>query len=89
MSATTKFLSDAYNLTPQSAVKYTAVDVSSADFSSTVPFRGIILADAGNVQVTGIDGVDATLPLQAGVNPIGGIGIKAAGTDATALHVAF
>jgi len=89
MSATTKFLSDAYHLTPQSAVKYTAVDLSSDDFASTVPFRAIILAEAGDVQVTGIDGVDATLPLQPGINPAGGIGIKAAGTDATALHVAF
>jgi hypothetical protein len=31
-------LAGAYHLTPQSAVKYTAVDLSSDDFASTVPF---------------------------------------------------
>jgi hypothetical protein len=80
---------DASRLTPQSALRYHAVDVTSANYTTDTPFRAIILANAGNVTVVGIDGVAVTIPLQAGVNPCGGIGINTAGTTSTTHHVAF
>jgi hypothetical protein len=85
----TELARDASRLAPQSALRYRAVNVTSANYSTDTPFRAIILANPGNVTVVGIDGVAVAIPLQAGVNPCGGIGINTAGTTSTTLHVAF
>ncbi len=89
MSLLTTILRAASRQISDSGVRYAPVDLSESDYTTPFPFRGIILEEAGPVEVTGLDGVSVVLPLQPGINPAGGIGIKAAGTTATTLVVVF
>lgn len=87
MNLLQRIIQEALKQNSTCAVSYRTVDLTSTDYATpTKPFRGVILAEAGDVEVVGLDGVSCVLPLQAGLNGgIGGIGINAAGTDATSL----
>lgn len=69
-------------------MSYRAVDVA-ADYTPDRPFRGLILDAAADVEVVGTDGHSCVVPMTAGMNDTGGIGIKAAGTDATVIVAVF
>lgn len=64
--------------TEQSAIRYVAINVTSANYTSTSPFRAVNVAAEGTIVITGLDGVDATVTVVPGTNPLAGLGIKSA-----------
>lgn len=73
----------------ESYLSYRPVDLSTTDFSSPNPFRGIVVGVAGNVVIKGVDGNNATIALPAGVHKLGGIAIIKTSTTATGLTALY
>lgn len=67
-----------------SAVRYEDADISSVDYEPSEPFKGLFCTAAGDVVITGVDGVNSSaLPLTVGVWPLAGIKVVKTGTTAT------
>lgn len=67
-----------------------AATLNSTDYSTTTPFKGLYVGVSGDIEVVGVDGTAVVLPdVPAGCQPIGGIGVKKAGTDALAAAALF
>lgn len=69
----------------QSANRYKAVDLTSTNFVSTDPFKGLHIGGDGNIVIVGVDGQAVTLTVKAGVWPYGGSSIVRTGTTATGI----
>lgn len=71
----------------QAGVRYETVDLSSTNYTPACPFRAIYVGGAGNVIITGLDGVAATLVGVATgtLLPFAGSAITRTGTTATNL----
>jgi hypothetical protein len=78
-------LQESGNALSQSANRYKAVNLSSVDFNSTDPFKGLHIGGDGNIVITGVDGLSVTIAVTAGVWPYGGIKITKTGTTATGI----
>ena len=82
---------DAFTAIADCAINYETVDVSAADYEPASPFRGIHIGTggAGNITITGHNGVDATLKVGEGILTLGGIAIVSATTTATEITALF
>jgi hypothetical protein len=70
-----------------SGTRYEAIDVSSVDYTPTLPFKAIIVGVAGDVEIVGIDGNPVVIPCEEGLHPYGGTGVQTALTTATGIIV--
>jgi|TARA_R110000823_G_C15950470_1_gene501624 hypothetical protein len=81
----TELKHNSYKETGQSAINYVNVTFTGGFYAPTVAFKGLFIGVAGNVVLTGADGVAVTMALDTGVFPFGGIKITETGTTATSI----
>lgn len=81
----TELTNNSYKETGQSAINYVDVTYTGGFYAPEVAFKGLFIGVAGDVVLTGADGVAVTLSLDTGVFPFGGIKITQSGT--TALNI--
>ena len=74
-----------YQETGQSAINYASVAYTGGFYAPTTAFKGLFIGVAGNVVLTGANGVAVTMTLDTGVFPFGGIKITESGTTATSI----
>lgn len=72
-----------------SALRYEAVDTTSADWVPTTVFKGLHITTACTVAIKGIDDAVVMLPLTPGTYPYGGMAIMQSGTTVTTGIVAL
>lgn len=73
------------NNTTLCATHYEAVDVSANDYVPETRFKGLIAPEDGEIEIVGVDGVAVVISVFAGIQPLGGRAILAAGTTVTSL----
>ena len=66
---------------------YAEVDISASDYEPTVPFRAINTASSGAIEIVGLDGVQATVQLTEGTNPLAGLKLISSGSVVTSVTV--
>ena len=66
-------------------LKENTSNLTGGFYAPTVAFKGLFIGVAGNVVLTGADGVAVTMSLDTGVFPFGGIKITETGTTATSI----
>lgn len=81
----TELTSNSYKQTGQSAINYVNVTFTGGFYAPTTAFKGLFIGVAGDVVLTGANGVAVTLSLDTGVFPFGGIKITESGTTATSI----
>lgn len=75
-----------------SALRYEAVTYTDGEYvssDSNVPFKGIIVGEAGDVTIRGVDEVEVTITLEPGLYPLGGIAIVESTTTATNITTCY
>lgn len=70
------------------ASSYASV-TTGQDYAPDRPFKGIHIGGAGNITITGANGVSVTLAVTPGHYPYGGAAIVGATTTATGIVVLF
>lgn len=75
--------------TDQSAIGYKRIDVSAIDFLSDGPFRAVNVAAEGDIRIIGLNGADQLVHVLPGTNPLGGIGVKTAGSTVTDIVICY
>lgn len=68
-----------------SALRYENVTFTDGEYRTTTPFKGLHVANFGDVEIEGVDGVPVVLTLTPGCWPYGGNAIIEAGTTSTGI----